>query len=321
MADPSDAAPSPDDTFERIFSLIDAVDENNPDPDAAALAGLLAATADLICDIAASGFRTGEIRQAGFGPLLCYAYTWLSHVKAAVMIHGGAAEADSLEQQTLHLLSEGAICCAWDPEAPPLLIFSHLRSGCRSWGPGLPPVQPDPDRVLALRWEARRLVPLLRRWEREISGHELKFDRGWKATSPEEDEALRRAVALIRRAHMEGWTWSIEVDTTPEPPAAVATGQAADQQSDEEQRIILRGQGKPPVVLGKEKQPLTFREYNIVKALLDAGEHGLTKDKLDDKSGHSEARKVLSALRDGDPDWAAVIQMPGGPGRGGYRIK
>jgi hypothetical protein len=46
----------------------------------------------------------------------------------------------------------------------------------------------------------------------------------------------------------------------------------------------------------------------------------LTKDQLDAKSGHSEARKILKRLATSDPDWAAVIQMPGLPGRR-YRIQ
>jgi hypothetical protein len=86
-------------------------------------------------------------------------------------------------------------------------------------------------------------------------------------------------------------------------------------------RVVLRGRDEGPLILGKEKPPLTDRQYNVIRSLLNAGEDGLTKDKLDEKSGHSESRKVLSALRDSDPDWAAAIHMPGKAGRGGYRIK
>jgi hypothetical protein len=86
-------------------------------------------------------------------------------------------------------------------------------------------------------------------------------------------------------------------------------------------RVVLRSRQEGPIVLGREKPPLTEREYNIIQALLEAGERGLSKDKLDEKSGHSEARKVLKTLRESDPDWEAVIQMPGKAGMGGYRIK
>ncbi len=85
----------------------------------------------------------------------------------------------------------------------------------------------------------------------------------------------------------------------------------------------LRGQDQNPLVRGKAKPPLSFAEYNVVQALLNAGESGqsgLTKDKLDEKSGHTEARKILKRLRVSDPDWAAVIRFPGKAGRGGCRL-
>ncbi len=91
--------------------------------------------------------------------------------------------------------------------------------------------------------------------------------------------------------------------------------------TDSTARLILRGRDECPIVLGKEKAPLTDRQYNVIKTLLDAGKRGLTKDKLDEKSGHPDARKVLKALQKQDEDWAAVIQMPGTAGKGGYRIK
>jgi hypothetical protein len=84
-------------------------------------------------------------------------------------------------------------------------------------------------------------------------------------------------------------------------------------------RVKLRTRDQGPIVLGKEKSVLTEGEYNVVKALLDAGEAGLSKDKLDEKSGHTDARKILSRLSKADPGWAAVIRMPGKAGRG-YRI-
>jgi hypothetical protein len=85
--------------------------------------------------------------------------------------------------------------------------------------------------------------------------------------------------------------------------------------------VQLRGRDEAPLVLGREKPQLSEGEYNVIEALLDAGDRGLSKDKLDEKSGHTEARKFLTRLRNSDPDWAAVIRLPGRPGRGGYRIK
>jgi hypothetical protein len=143
----------------------------------------------------------------------------------------------------------------------------------------------------------------------------------------------RIVVALVERSNGRMSPSDVEELTPPEAvsllsapatqtvgAAASADGPPADVQEGT-QRVVLRGRDEGPIVLGKEKPVLTDREYNVVKALLDAGDRGLTKDKLDEKSGHSEARKVLKAIRDADEDWAAVIQMPGKAGMGGYRIK
>ncbi len=83
--------------------------------------------------------------------------------------------------------------------------------------------------------------------------------------------------------------------------------------------VVLRGPGECPTVRTVEKRPLTLAQYDVVKALLDAGERGLGKDELDRKSGHGDARKVLKRLAESDSDWEAVIHFPGRSG-GGYRI-
>jgi hypothetical protein len=84
-------------------------------------------------------------------------------------------------------------------------------------------------------------------------------------------------------------------------------------------RVVLRGREEGPVVLGKPKQKLTTPQYNVIKALLDAGEVGLTKDKLVSKSRHEDARGILTRLAKKD-DWREVIHLAGQTG-GGYRIK
>jgi hypothetical protein len=85
------------------------------------------------------------------------------------------------------------------------------------------------------------------------------------------------------------------------------------------QTVVLQGEGKPPLVLGKEKKVLTFQRYNVILALLEAGSGGLNKDDLQTKSGHSDARKILKRLSESDPDWATVIQLAGVTG-GRYRL-
>jgi hypothetical protein len=82
--------------------------------------------------------------------------------------------------------------------------------------------------------------------------------------------------------------------------------------------VKLFGQGEFPCVDGKEKDTLTTAQYNVIDAMIQA-EKSLTKDDLDRKSGHGDARKVLKRLAKRDPGWAAVISFPGTTGKG-YRI-
>jgi hypothetical protein len=84
-------------------------------------------------------------------------------------------------------------------------------------------------------------------------------------------------------------------------------------------RVVLNGPGKPPVVLSNPKTPLTKTRYDVVKAILDAGSEGLTKDDLVKKSGHTDAVNTLKALARSDSDWCEVIHLPGRPGRR-YRV-
>jgi hypothetical protein len=84
-------------------------------------------------------------------------------------------------------------------------------------------------------------------------------------------------------------------------------------------RVELRGRTESPIVLGKEKEKLTDAQYDVVKALLDAGADGLTKDELVEKSRHEDARGVLRRLKQKDDDWDQVIHFAEKTG-GGYRI-
>jgi hypothetical protein len=83
--------------------------------------------------------------------------------------------------------------------------------------------------------------------------------------------------------------------------------------------VQLEGDGRPVIVLGKQKPKLLATQYKVVEALVAAGETGLTKDQLVKESGCGDARGILRRLADSDPDWAAVIQFAGGTGRR-YRI-
>ena len=75
-----------------------------------------------------------------------------------------------------------------------------------------------------------------------------------------------------------------------------------------------------PWVNGKSKEPLRPERYRVIKALRDAGPAGLTGKQLREESRCSDAVNVLKSLAESDPDWAAVIILPGTGGRG-YRIR
>jgi hypothetical protein len=84
-------------------------------------------------------------------------------------------------------------------------------------------------------------------------------------------------------------------------------------------RVELRGRHEGPIVLGKLKKKLTKAQYNVVQALLQARDLGLTKDQLVEKSGHTDAVNVLKNLAKKDSDWKEVIHLAGITG-GGYRL-
>jgi hypothetical protein len=86
-----------------------------------------------------------------------------------------------------------------------------------------------------------------------------------------------------------------------------------------EPSVILGNPADPPKVNGKVKSRLTPAQHASVKALLEAGKQGLTKDELDRKSGHGDTRKILKRLANKDPDWKEVIQFAGTTGMR-YRI-
>jgi hypothetical protein len=115
------------------------------------------------------------------------------------------------------------------------------------------------------------------------------------------DDVLPTAEDLQRRfaEQVDRW-WAGEIER-PTPP------------------VILGKPGDKPIVNGKSKPRLTAARHDIIKALLNAGDRGLTGDDLVLKSKHGGAVNTLKTLAGSDPDWGAVISLPGRPG-GRYRI-
>ncbi|MFO0852412.1 MAG: hypothetical protein U0871_28205 [Gemmataceae bacterium] len=102
--------------------------------------------------------------------------------------------------------------------------------------------------------------------------------------------------------------------TTPSPePVPAATEPPVE-------KLVLNRRGEQPVVLGKPHPPLTETQFNVITALVEAGDDGLSQVELLKRSGHSDARNVLKRLAKSSPEWAMVIQFPGHRGVG-YRIR
>lgn len=73
--------------------------------------------------------------------------------------------------------------------------------------------------------------------------------------------------------------------------------------------VLLGGPGTPPVVLGRQKPPLSPSEFAVVRALLDVFPGGRTWPKLKEVCGY-EPRIVVRRLKENDPDWDAVLLTP-----------
>lgn len=82
-------------------------------------------------------------------------------------------------------------------------------------------------------------------------------------------------------------------------------------------RVVLKGKGQPVVVCSVPKPSLPDGRYRLIKALVSAGDLGLSKAEIE-HSGE-DARRYLRGLKESDPHWRLVIRFPGRRG-GRYRI-
>ena len=94
-------------------------------------------------------------------------------------------------------------------------------------------------------------------------------------------------------------------------------GKAAEAPKGGTPAVRLGPPGEPCYVLGKQKKPLTEGQHVVIAAILEAGDEGMKKDRLE--CVRSSARRMLNDLRK-DEDWAKVILMPGQT-NGRYRLK
>lgn len=141
--------------------------------------------------------------------------------------------------------------------------------------------------------------------ERVRAYEDLNDGREWK------DELRQRA-----------WKHADECRAVKSRMAEEASGKSKEDQPSEVARspsgnVILYGRGYPPSVSGHLRKKLSNRQYDLIVALLKAGEEGLTKDFME--SVVPSARRMLTKLRRDDDHWRSAIQMAEETGQG-YRI-
>lgn len=85
--------------------------------------------------------------------------------------------------------------------------------------------------------------------------------------------------------------------------------------------VVLRGIDEPPIVFGVQVEVLREEQYYAVLSLVRAGQNGLTKADLDAGGEVADPVNVLRRLKARHPQtWGRAILLPGGKGKGGYRI-
>ena len=77
--------------------------------------------------------------------------------------------------------------------------------------------------------------------------------------------------------------------------------------------VVLLGPTERPIVLGRELERVTQPQYEILQALIVAGERGLSLDELKRFSGHHTAEKTLKRLAKKFAEWNQVVLLPGKP--------
>jgi hypothetical protein len=75
----------------------------------------------------------------------------------------------------------------------------------------------------------------------------------------------------------------------------------------------------PVLVLGKQKPAITIPQRNVIATLLKCMPKSLSREELEAKSGHKDARHILKRLAR-DADWRKVILFSGRT-RTGYRVQ
>ena len=139
---------------------------------------------------------------------------------------------------------------------------------------------------------------------------------------PDKDwpSAARRWMAGLYRLQQEGYLRIEQVGdvcsvTFPSNPAT----KDDDTRGQKRPAVELNDREQSPRVLGDSVPKLTDAQYDVVRALLEAGPEGLNKDDLDEESRHPDARKILGRLAK-KKVWRGAIVMAEGSGLK-YRLR
>lgn len=84
--------------------------------------------------------------------------------------------------------------------------------------------------------------------------------------------------------------------------------------------VTIGRQVEHPIIRGHKKKCLGNSAFDVVLSLCTAGEKGLSKRNLIEKSGHKNAITFLRRLRE-DPDWKWALIFPDDDGKPNYRIR
>ncbi len=209
-----------------------------------------------------------------------------------------------------YIFERGEVCPAWvkpfpaEPVATVAALVSFLDVQMEQWSQAEARRAGSPPSTAAEEWRVLDNVQHTLAWF---------YHRGLIRSLPTVPAFRRtrlnagRCAEILRQALHE-----LLQENRPGP----STG---DGQSQPKCCVVLRGKGERPLVLGREVSPVTSAQYDVLQALVNAGEDGLSLTELGRDSGHGSARNVLKNLADSFSAWQQVILLPGAPGRR-YRL-
>lgn len=212
-----------------------------------------------------------------------------------------------------YVFERGEVCPAWvkpfpaEPVATIAALVRFLDEQMEQWSQGEARRTDSPPSTAAEEWRVLDNVQHTLAWfyHRGLicSLPTVPAFRRTRLNAGRCAEILRRGLHELLQGHES------------QPPAAPGQHESKNAKC----CVVLRGKAAGPLILGHEVSPVTSARYDVLQALVNAGEDGLTLTELVRQSGHGSARNVLKNLADSSSKWQQVILLPGAPGRR-YRL-